>query len=449
LSSSTSSRRSLSDTFVNKVRAAFVDRDGTINVEKGYVHKIEDFHLIPGTLDALRLLTRNGVKIYIVTNQAGIAKGHFTEKEFQHLTDHMLAQFRKKRIHVENVLYCPHHPDGTVPEHTRACSCRKPGTRLLEEVIHCKGLRPEESVLIGDKESDIETGRRLGLTTYLVLTGHGAVYEPETRATFVKTNLLAAARHIVTSSRMSTEPIDTIILAGGLGTRLRAIIDDRPKALAPVGNRPFLDVPLNFLNSSGCTKNVVIATGHLGDKIENEYAQRSGYGFSIGFSREERLLGTGGAIKKALTHTQSKNVLVMNGDSFTNVSLAKLLSSHIENRSDMTIALKKMADTSRYGNVELDETGRIISFREKDSVRGGGYVNTGIYLFKRELFDEVEADKVLSLEKELLPTFSISKRIHGHVTRGRFIDIGVPETYRVAKAYLRSFVGRNFQDSKG
>jgi D,D-heptose 1,7-bisphosphate phosphatase len=432
---------------MNKVQAAFVDRDGTINVEKGYVHKIEDFHLIPGTVEALRLLTRNGVKIYIVTNQAGIAKGHFTEKEFQHLTDHMLAQFRKKLIHVEKVLYCPHHPDGTVPELTRVCSCRKPGTKLLEEVIHCEGLRPEESVLIGDKESDIEAGARLGLTTYLVLTGHGAAYRTETRATFVKTNLLAAARHIVTSSRIRMEPMDTIILAGGLGMRLRAIVDDRPKALAPVGGRPFLDLLLNFLDSWNCTRNVVVATGHMGDKIEDEYTYRRGFHFRICFSREECLLGTGGAIKKALAHTRTKNVLVMNGDSFTNVNLTKLLSTHAKTGSDMTIVLKKMADASRYGKVEFDETGRIVRFQEKDFVNGGGYVNSGIYVIKREIFEKVQKEKVLSLEKELLPAF-ISRQVFGYVTRGRFIDIGVPETYRVAKAYLGTFVGQNFQDSE-
>ena len=433
---------------MNKVRAAFVDRDGTINVEKGYVHKIEDFHLIPGTVEALRLLTRNGVKIYIVTNQAGIAKGHFTEKEFEHLTDHMLAQFRKKRIHVEKVLYCPHHPDGTVPGYAIACSCRKPGTRMLEEVIHCQDFRPEESVLIGDKESDIEAGARLGLTTYLVLTGHGTDHNTGTNATFVKNDLLAAARHIVTSSRMPVEPIDTIILAGGLGTRLRKVVDDRPKVLAPVGNRPFLDVPLNFLNSWRCTKNVVIATGHMGDKIENEYAQRLGYSFGICFSREERLLGTGGAIKKALAHTRTNNVLVMNGDSFTNVNLVKLLSTYAETGSDMTIVLKKMADASRYGRVNIDATGRIVGFREKDSAIGEGYVNTGIYVIKRELFEEVQKEKVLSLEKELLPAF-ISRQVFGYVTRGKFIDIGVPETYRVAKTYLRRFVGHTFEDTRG
>ena len=432
---------------MNKVRAAFVDRDGTINVEKGYVHKIEDFHLLPGTLEALRLLTRNGVKIYIVTNQAGIAKGHFTEKEFQHLTDHMLAQFKKRQIRIEKVLHCPHHPNGTIPEHTRACSCRKPGTKLLEEVIDCKNIHPEESVLIGDKESDIEAGTRLGLTTYLVLTGHGETYKTKTRATFTKTNLLAAARHIVTTSRTAMEPADTIILAGGLGTRLRAIVDDRPKALAPVGGRPFLDLLLNFLNSWGCTRNVVVATGHMGDKIENEYSRRSGYGFRICFSREKSLLGTGGAIKKALANTHTKNVLVMNGDSFTNVNVTKLLSTHVKTGSDMTIVLKKMANASRYGKVEFDETGRIVRFQEKGSANDGGYVNTGIYVVRREIFERVQEDKVLSLEKELLPAF-ISRQVFGYVTRGKFIDIGVPETYRIAKAYLRSFVRRNSGNGK-
>lgn len=185
---------------MSKIKAVFVDRDGTINVEKNYVHKIEDFELIAGSLEALRLLTRNGIKIYIITNQAGIAKGHFSEEHFYDLTQYMLSNFEKEGIKIENVLFCPHHPEGIVPEYTINCSCRKPNTKLIERVINQENFEPSELALIGDKNSDIDAGYTLGIKTYLVLTGYGKEHRSRTKATHIKDDLLSAVKHILQTS---------------------------------------------------------------------------------------------------------------------------------------------------------------------------------------------------------------------------------------------------------
>ncbi|MHC4321001.1 MAG: D-glycero-alpha-D-manno-heptose-1,7-bisphosphate 7-phosphatase [Planctomycetota bacterium] len=182
---------------MNRVKAVFLDRDGTINYEKNYVHKIEDFELIPGTLEALRLLTDCKIKIYIITNQAGIARGYFTEEQFHDLTRHMLSYFDKNKCKIEDVLYCPHHPDGTIPEYTRKCQCRKPGTKLIEEVMKKEKLNANEIALVGDRDSDIEAGFRLGLTTYLVLTGYGREHENDINADYIKPDMLSAVRHLL------------------------------------------------------------------------------------------------------------------------------------------------------------------------------------------------------------------------------------------------------------
>ncbi len=182
---------------MNRVKAVFLDRDGTINYERNYVHKIEDFELIPGTLEALRLLTDRNIKIYIITNQAGIARGYFTEKQFHDLTRYMLNCFDKNKCKIEKVLYCPHHPDGTVLEYTRKCQCRKPGTKLIEEVMRKEKLSTNEIVLVGDRDSDIEAGLKLGLITYLVLTGYGREHHNDTRADYIKPDMLSAVKHIL------------------------------------------------------------------------------------------------------------------------------------------------------------------------------------------------------------------------------------------------------------
>lgn len=182
---------------VDKIKAVFIDRDGTINIERKYVHKIEDFELIPGVLESLRLLTQKGIRIYIITNQAGIAKGYFTEEQFHVLTQYMVDYFEKDEIKIEEVLYCPHHPNGVVPEYSKHCLCRKPNIGLLEDIIERTGFKIDGIALIGDKNSDIDAGFRLGITTYLVLTGYGLEHQVNTNATFIKPDILSAVKHIL------------------------------------------------------------------------------------------------------------------------------------------------------------------------------------------------------------------------------------------------------------
>jgi D-glycero-D-manno-heptose 1,7-bisphosphate phosphatase len=182
---------------IRRIKAVFIDRDGTINQEKQYINRIEDFELIPGSLEALKLLTQHGIKIYIITNQAGIAKGFFTIEQFQHLTEYMIKLFKNEGIKIEKVLYCPHHPDGIVPEYAKDCLCRKPNAKLLKDVIEENNYQMDEIVLIGDKNTDIEAGKRLGIKTFLVETGYGAEEKRTTNATFSKRDLKNAVVHIL------------------------------------------------------------------------------------------------------------------------------------------------------------------------------------------------------------------------------------------------------------
>jgi D-glycero-alpha-D-manno-heptose 1-phosphate guanylyltransferase len=232
------------------------------------------------------------------------------------------------------------------------------------------------------------------------------------------------------------EKLDAIILAGGLGTRLREVLTDLPKVLAPVNNRPFLDILLNFLNKSHCIRKVIIAVGYMADKITKEYSNRPEYIFKILFSEEKELLGTGGAIKKALQYVETDNVLALNGDSYVDVNVNDLMRNHRKRNAAMTIVLKKVENANRYGSVKLNTEGRIISFEEKIPGKTRGYINAGMYVFKKELFDDVKEDKVLSLEKELLPIF-LGNGVYGYISHGKFIDIGIPETFKVVSRYLK------------
>ncbi len=229
---------------------------------------------------------------------------------------------------------------------------------------------------------------------------------------------------------------DSIILAGGLGTRLRGVVPELPKVLAPVNNKPFLDIILSYLSKWECIEKVVIAVGYMADKVIERYKDTSKYNFKIFFSVEEELLGTGGAIKNALLQTETDNVLVLNGDSYVETDLSDLAKKHMETSVSMTIVLREVENASRYGRVKLNSDNRIVCFEEKIPECSKGYINAGMYLIKRELFDDVRDNNVISLEKELLPEF-IKDGVFGYISRGKFIDIGIPETYKIADKYLK------------
>lgn len=230
--------------------------------------------------------------------------------------------------------------------------------------------------------------------------------------------------------------MDAIILAGGKGTRLNGIISDVPKPLAPINGKPFLDILLTQLNRFACIKKVVLAVGYKSEMIVNRYKNSPVYNFRILFSEEKDLLGTGGAIKKAIALTNTDDVIALNGDSFIEIDIEDLIQFHRINNSSLTVVLKEVNNIGRYGSIELDSKRRILNFREKSGAAGKGLINAGVYVIKRTLFDTIEEDKKLSVEKEIMPAL-IRQNAYGYVVKGRFIDIGTPESYRAASEYFK------------
>lgn len=149
-------------------KALFLDRDGVINVEKNYVFRIEDFEFIGGIFELCHKFIDEGFLIFVVTNQAGIARGFYSVEDFLKLTDWMIDQFKKNRIELKKVYFCPHHPDITI-----SCACRKPNPGMILQAAKEFELELSQCVLIGDKESDLQAGRNAGIKeSNLYLTTH-------------------------------------------------------------------------------------------------------------------------------------------------------------------------------------------------------------------------------------------------------------------------------------
>ncbi len=221
--------------------------------------------------------------------------------------------------------------------------------------------------------------------------------------------------------------MQTLILAGGLGTRLRTVMDDRPKPLAWVADRPFLEYLIMQVKNQGFI-DIVLCIGYLGEQIQNYFGDGNRWGVHLSYSQEKELLGTGGAIKLAQGLVKEENFLVMNGDSFLQVDLNKLITYHLEKEAQATIALVEVEDSTRYGAVEINEAGEIGSFVEKGARSRSTGINGGVYLLSREVFNHIPQGKT-SLEKEVFPRL-IGKRFYGMLVKGFFIDIGVVEDYQ-------------------
>ena len=136
-------------------KALFLDRDGTINIDKGYLYKIEDFEFIKGAVDALRIAQEEGYKLIIISNQSGIARGYYTENDFELLNNWMILELKSRGVHIDAVYYCPHLPDAIIPQYRIKCSCRKPGISLFEKAAKEQSISFENSWCIGDRMRDL------------------------------------------------------------------------------------------------------------------------------------------------------------------------------------------------------------------------------------------------------------------------------------------------------
>jgi D-glycero-alpha-D-manno-heptose 1-phosphate guanylyltransferase len=229
----------------------------------------------------------------------------------------------------------------------------------------------------------------------------------------------------------SHEMMPAIVLAGGLGTRLRSVSGDVPKPLVSVAGRPFLEYVLDTLQGAG-VRTVIMAVSHRWEAISAHFG--AAYGdMSLAYSIEEQPLGTGGAILKCFREHHLERALVLNGDTLFRIDIAALVRAHRQRRPLVTMALRRVADASRYGIVSCNRKGRVEAFREKSGDAEPGLINGGIYVIERGAFEDCVPGGAFSFERDFLQVKAIRLRPLGVEYAGYFIDIGVPEDLRRAR----------------
>lgn len=226
-----------------------------------------------------------------------------------------------------------------------------------------------------------------------------------------------------------------VVLAGGFGTRLQSVVRDLPKPMAEVAGRPFLAHVLDEL--SACRfSHVILSTGYKHECIEGHFGDRYG-SLSISYARELEPLGTGGGIWNAMQQSPNEYTFVCNGDTLFRADWDALERMALQHAAP-AIALRRVDDVSRYGCVEVAADGRILRFVEKQASCGAGFINAGVYLLPKTIFDGFRVGERFSFEKDVMERRVAAQPFYGCVSDGYFIDIGVPEDYMRAQKELVS-----------
>ena len=250
----------------------------------------------------------------------------------------------------------------------------------------------------------------------------------------------------MSSSRPEPGPlaeIDVAVLCGGLGTRLRSVLGETPKILAPVSGRPFLDHLLGWLAGFGARR-VVLCLGFRAEPVLAHLAANPFPRIEIVPSIEPEPRGTAGALRLAAPHLRSDPVMVMNGDTFVDADLAAFVAAHRTRKSQASILCASVPSTARYGRLDIDEVGRIRQFREKDPAdTRPGAINAGLYLFSRPWLQEFARGTGASLERDVFGAAPAGTFAAIHADGVTFLDIGTPESFAQAEQVIAKALGRH------
>lgn len=231
--------------------------------------------------------------------------------------------------------------------------------------------------------------------------------------------------------------MEAIILAGGFGTRLQTVVSDVPKSMALINGRPFLEYLFDYLIGQGIER-VVLSVGYKREIISSHFGNRY-RSLELDYAVEEEPMGTGGGIRFSFWRIKGSRAVVMNGDSIFRMDIQALLKAHIAKKADASLALRKLANTGRYGRVTLNRQRRITGFEEKNENAGPGLINAGVYVLEKTFLMDPQFRGKFSIEKDCFEKYFGIARMFGYPAEGYFLDIGIPEDFNKAQHEFAGF----------
>ncbi len=229
---------------------------------------------------------------------------------------------------------------------------------------------------------------------------------------------------------------EAIILAGGFGTRLKGVVDEVPKSMALINNKPFLEYQLNYLAHWGIN-HVILSVGYKAALIKDYFGDTFN-SIRLEYVEEKEPLGTGGAIKKAMEKVMAYSVFVLNGDTIFDISLRRLFDFRKTKGASISLALRFVPDAGRYGSIKIDSDARIIGFVEKADLYGEEFINGGVYCIDTKYFLNKNLPEKFSIEKDFFEKYYETDQFYGFKCYSFFMDIGTPEDYKKAQNEFRS-----------
>lgn len=441
-------------------KAVFFDRDGIIvePINGEAPTKVGDLKLITQIISVIKKVKQLGFLVIVVSNQPDIAFGKITQKTLFKLEEKFLKLLSQKKLSVDAVYYCHHHPQGTVKKYTILCKCRKPQPGMIFKASKKYQIDLTSSLMVGDRATDIEAGKLAGVKTIL--------FDPlKSQTNFLKKNLapdfsIKNLKEIVPIIEREVG-LEAIILAAGKGERMLPLTRLTPKPLLKINGIPMMEYTIRLLSKNGF-KNIGTNLFYRGDKIKDYFRDGKKWGVSIRYVKEKNLTGSAGGVKKILQRINTKNpILVIASDMMTNFNLKKIYKYHLEKGGIATICcffrpLDKLT-ASKSGLIVFDKTTKqILKFVEKPQSRNiiSQWVNSSVYVFDPEIInyipDRIDGRKIVDFGKDVFPKLLRNgKKVFAYPVIRKYYQLGVdtPERINMVEEDIKSgrFIPVNFQ----
>jgi D,D-heptose 1,7-bisphosphate phosphatase len=412
--------------------AFFLDRDGVINSDVGFMEKVDRLDILPNAAAGIKKLNRMGLVI-VVTNQPSVARKIFSEEHLNELHEKMKKELALSDAKIDAIYYCPHHPEKNhkdiTPEMMKYridCACRKPKTGMLEQAAADFNLNLKKCFIIGDRTVDIKTGKDAGCGTILVRTGlAGNDKKHDIIPDFVCHDLKDAADML--DINLHTK---AIIMAGGRGERMRPLTDKLPKPMLPIAGKPVLEHQIELLKKNGITK-IVICGHYLFGMIKDYFGSGERFGVELEYMDEEIPMGTGGAIKNAEGLITTDYFFVFNGDTMTEINTRRLFEFHKAKDGLGTLVLRHSDHPKDSDIVKIDENERLIGFIGRGQTEMD-IANTGIFVFSRKILDFIPRT-FCAIERDVIKDLYKTENFYGYITDEYIKDMGTFDRYESVK----------------
>ncbi len=419
----------------------FLDRDGVINEEIGFLHKKEQLKLIQNSAKAIALLNKEGYKVIVITNQPAVARGLCTEETVEEIHKELQQLLKKENAYIDHFYYCPHHPtEGQNPFFTKNCYCRKPKTGMIQKAKQDLNIEDlSSSYLIGDRISDIKTGSLMGCKTILVSTGYGQKDSwNDASADYYAKDLYHAVKDFV----LQEKKLKLFIAAGGKGTRLYPLTKDIPKPMVSICGKPVLHHLVDWAKKNNISE-IIMLSHHFPEKITEYFKDGKDFGIKIHHSIEPYPLGSGGPLKYAEKYIDGPFVY-LSGDHLCTVNLEKMLDFHKEKNAKITVLVHESSHPEDSDLLKIDENEKVITFISKteDHTNAGTLTNSGLCIIEPEIMNLIQEEK-FDFEPYLYPKIlDVQYPLYAYKTNEFMADMGTPERLKKCEEYLQNKMER-------